>query len=214
MKMIKIEFEILRLVSGLRPWHKFENRNSMGGRLSQARRQCLRRRVFERLSRCVAAVVLSVFFCALVPVHADPVLQADEIVVRKAERKLYLMRQGKPLKWFWVALGRYPLGPKTEIGDGRTPEGTYWITGRDAGSNFYRALHLSYPNSADRARANRLGVNPGGGVMIHALPEGYEPKGPDERMFDWTNGCIAVTNADMDEIWAQVPDGIRVEILP
>lgn len=146
--------------------------------------------------------------------HAEPLLEADEVIVIKHERKLYLMRQGEALKWFWIALGRHPIGQKTEIGDGRTPEGTYWIEGRDASSDFYRAMWLSYPNSADRERAKQLGVNPGGGIMIHAVPEGYDPTGPGERMIDWTNGCIAVTNADMDEIWARVPDGTRVEIRP
>ena len=145
---------------------------------------------------------------------AEPLLQADEVVVAKGERKLYLMRRGEVLKWFWIALGRFPIGPKTEIGDGRTPEGVYWIKGRDVDSDFYRALWLSYPNSVDRERAEQLGVNPGGGIMIHALPEGYGPKGPGVPMIDWTDGCIAVTNADMDEIWARVPDGTRVEIRP
>jgi len=212
--MIKVKFEVLRLDSGLIPWPNFGNRPAIGGKPGQAHRQCLRRPLTDRLTWYLAALALSIFFGVLVPAHAEPLLQADEIIVRKAERKLYLMRQGEPLKWFWIALGRYPVGQKNQLGDGRTPEGTYWITGRDAGSNFYRALYLSYPNSADRARANRLGVNPGGGVMIHALPKGYEPRGPGERMIDWTNGCIAVTNADMDEIWTRVPAGIRVEIRP
>ena len=146
--------------------------------------------------------------------RAEPLEKADEVIVIKHERKLYLMRQGEALKWFWIALGRHPIGRKTEIGDGRTPEGVYWIEGRDASSDFYRAMFLSYPNSVDRERAKQLGANPGGGIMIHAVPEGYEPTGPGERMIDWTDGCIAVTNADMDEIWARVPDGTRVEIRP
>ena len=162
---------------------------------------------------CLVPALLIAGGVAIQP-RAEPLLQADEVVVAKGERKLYLMRRGKVLKWFWVALGRFPVGPKTELGDGRTPEGIYWIKGRDVDSDFYRALWLSYPNSADRERAERLGVNPGGGIMIHALPEGYGPKGPGVPMIDWTDGCIAVTNADMDEIWARVPDGTRVEIRP
>ena len=146
--------------------------------------------------------------------RAETLVQADEVIVLKHERKLYLMRQGEALKWFRIALGRYPIGQKTERGDGRTPEGIYRIEGRDASSDYYRALWLSYPNSADRERAKRLGINPGGGIMIHAVPKGYEPTGPGEAMIDWTNGCIAVTNADMDEIWARVPDGTPVEIRP
>jgi murein L,D-transpeptidase YafK len=146
--------------------------------------------------------------------HAETLVQADKVIVLKHERKLYLMRQGESLKWFWIALGRYPVGRKTERGDGRTPEGIYRILGRDASSHYYRALWLSYPNSADRERAERLGINPGGGIMIHAVPKGFEPTGPGEPMIDWTDGCIAVTNADMDEIWARVPDGTPVEIRP
>jgi murein L,D-transpeptidase YafK len=148
------------------------------------------------------------------PLHAETLAQADEVLVIKHERKLYLMRQNEPLKWFWIALGRNPVGQKTEIGDGRTPEGVYRIEGRDLHDDFYRALWLSYPNSADRERAQRLGVNPGGGIMIHAVPKGYEPTGAGKRMIDWTDGCIAVTNTDMDEIWARVPDGTQVEIRP
>ncbi len=145
---------------------------------------------------------------------AGPSAMADEILVIKHERKLYLRRDGQTLKSFPIALGRQPVGRKTEIGDGRTPEGLYWIVGREARSDFYRALRLSYPNGADLERARRLGVNPGGGIMIHAVPQGYEPTGPGEPMIDWTDGCIAVTNADMDEIWARVADGTLVEILP
>ena len=151
---------------------------------------------------------------AVFQLRAEPLEKADEVIVIKHERKLYLMRQGEALKWFWIALGRFPVGQKTEIGDGRTPEGVYRIEGRDANSDFYRAMWLSYPNSADRERAKQLGINPGAGIMIHAVPEGYEPTEPGERMIDWTDGCIAVTNADMDEIWARVPDGTRVEIRP
>jgi len=148
------------------------------------------------------------------PLHAESLIQADEVLVIKHERKLYLMHQNEPLKWFWIALGRHPVGQKTELGDGRTPEGIYWIVRKDTHDNFYRALWLSYPNRADRERAKQLGVNPGGGIMIHAVPKGYEPTGPGERMIDWTDGCIAVTNADMDEIWMRVSDGTRVKIRP
>ncbi len=161
-----------------------------------------------------AALLLTALVGSAGPSLAAPLHKADEVLVIKHERKLYLRRQGETLKWFWVALGKNPVGQKSQIGDGRTPEGIYRIEGRDANSDFYRALWLSYPNGADRERAQQLGVNPGGGIMIHAVPKGYEPTGPGERMIDWTDGCIAVTNADMDEIWDRVPDGTRVEILP
>lgn len=171
----------------------------------------------RRQVRGLAGLALSLALAAgsfAVPLRAESPPMADEVVVVKSERKLYLKRRGEVLKWYWVALGRRPVGPKTEIGDGRTPEGTYRILGRDVHSDFYRALWLSYPNRADRARAARLGVDPGGGIMIHALPEGYGPEGPGVPMIDWTDGCIAVTNADLDEIWGSVPDGTEVEIRP
>jgi len=165
-------------------------------------------------ARIFVALILIALAGVSVEVQAEPLSEVDELIIIKHERKLYLMRQGEVLEWFWVALGRHPVGQKTKIGDGRTPEGVYWIDGRDDNSDFYRAMWLSYPNSADRERARQQGVNPGGGIMIHAVPEGYEPTGPGERMIDWTDGCIAVTNADMDEIWARVRDGTRVEIRP
>jgi murein L,D-transpeptidase YafK len=166
------------------------------------------------LGRTLPVLGLIVLIGAVAQVPAEPLVMADEIVVVKHERKLYLRRRGQTLKWFWIALGRRPVGRKIEIGDGRTPEGVYRIVGREARSDFYRALRLSYPNRADRERARRAGANPGGGIMIHAVPHGFEPTGPGERMIDWTDGCIAVTNADMDEIWTRVADGTRVEIRP
>jgi murein L,D-transpeptidase YafK len=175
-------------------------------------------RTHFRLLGCrirLLAVLAPVVLCAFSPpLSADGAVQADQIVVLKAERKLLLMRQGEVLKSFWVALGRRPFGPKTERGDGRTPEGVYQIESRDGESFFYRSLRISYPNASDKERAGHLGVDPGGDILIHAVPEGFGPTGPGERMFDWTNGCIAVTNADMDEIWSRVPEGVSVEIRP
>jgi len=172
------------------------------------------RSLLRGLVRALPVLGLIVLAGAVAQVRAEPLVMADEILVVKHERKLYLRRRGETLKWFPIALGRRPVGQKIELGDGRTPEGLYRIVGREARSDFYRALRLSYPNSADRARARWIGVNPGGGIMIHAVPRGYEPTGPGEPMIDWTDGCIAVTNADMDEIWARVADGTRVEIRP
>jgi murein L,D-transpeptidase YafK len=170
--------------------------------------------VLDRVVRPLSVVMLLALAGGVAQPRAEPLVEADQVLAIKHERKLYLLRGGETLSWFWVALGRRPVGQKIELGDGRTPEGPYWIVGREAHSDFYRALRLSYPNSTDRQRARRLGVNPGGGIMIHAVPRGYEPTGPGEPMIDWTDGCIAVSNADMDEIWARVPDGTPVEIRP
>jgi murein L,D-transpeptidase YafK len=138
----------------------------------------------------------------------------DRVVVLKGERLMRLLKDGQVVKSYPVALGRQPDGPKTMLGDKKTPEGTYYVDRRNAHSRFYRSLHISYPNKGDMANAQRLHVSPGGDVMIHGLPNGLERVGELHTMLDWTNGCIAVTNAEMDEIWRLVPDGVPVEIRP
>jgi len=113
-----------------------------------------------------------------------------------------------------VSLGRNPRDHKVEEGDGRTPEGRYTLDWRNPNSRFYRAIHISYPNARDRARAAELGVDPGGSVMLHGLPNGLEDIGRSHVGKDWTDGCIAVTNQEMDEIWEKTPDGTPIEIIP
>lgn len=139
---------------------------------------------------------------------------ADEVVVRKSERKLYLLRSGQILRSYDIALGRNPEGHKEREGDLRTPEGTYQIDWRKHDSDFYLALHISYPNEQDRRAASRRGVDPGGMIMIHGLPN--EPKYPrrDYLRSDWTDGCIAVSNAAMIDLWLSVPDETPITILP
>src|SRR3546814_6719067 len=97
-------------------------------------------------------------------------------------------------------------------GDNRTPEGEYVLGGRNAGSRFYKSIHISYPNEADRISARERGVNPGGSIMIHGVPPDLTDLGADHRLWDWTNGCIAVTNGEMDEIWNLVDSGTPIEI--
>jgi murein L,D-transpeptidase YafK len=132
----------------------------------------------------------------------------------KKARTLRLLGHGQVVKEYRVALGGEPIGPKTRQGDHRTPEGTYVLDRRNAHSHYYRAIHVSYPNAEDRARARRLRVSAGGDVMIHGLPNGYGWIGKEHRARDWTDGCIAVTNEEMDEIWKAVPDGTPIEIRP
>jgi len=141
-------------------------------------------------------------------------LQADRIVIVKSARTLTLLRQGQVLKTYKVALGQEPVGPKTKRGDSRTPEGEYIIDSRNPHSQFHLSLHVSYPNAADRARAAKLGVNPGGDIMIHGLPPAYAYLGPLHRQTDWTLGCIAVTDTEIEEIWSLVRNGTKVEIKP
>lgn len=149
-------------------------------------------------------------------VAAARALKADRVVVNKNRRQLLLLRQSRVLREYRVALGRYPEGPKTRAGDARTPEGVYRIAGRldRDRSNFHRALRISYPNGRDLARAAALGVDPGGGIMIHGLPEDWTAKELDHPSLDWTQGCIGVTNREIDEIWNLVDDGTVVDIRP
>lgn len=125
-----------------------------------------------------------------------------------------LTQAGQVLKAYKIALGGEPVGPKTRQGDHRTPEGLYLIDSRNAHSKFHRSLHISYPNAADRDRARKLGVSPGGDVFIHGLPNGYGLVGAAHRARDWTDGCVAVTDQEIEEIWKLVNNGTPVEIRP
>ncbi len=132
----------------------------------------------------------------------------------KGPRRLLLLRGDRVLRDYAVALGPNPKGPKRRNGDGRTPEGRYWLDWRIEESRFHRAIHVSYPNERDREVARSSGVPPGGGVMIHGLPNGESWVGEVHREFDWTNGCIGVTDDEMNEIWELVDDGTPIEIRP
>jgi len=154
-------------------------------------------------------------FCSLVWATAkETPLLADSIVIVKSERTLTVMRQGKVLKSYKVALGTTPIGAKTRQGDGKTPEGLYVIDSRNSHSQFHLSLHISYPNAADRVRAAQLKVSPGGDIMIHGLAPSFAYLGALHRKTDWTLGCIAVTNPEIEEIWHLVPNGTPVEIKP
>ena len=166
----------------------------------------------RRLRPCVAAC-LTLALAGGAAEAARPA-KADRVVVVKGERRLYLLRDGLVLKSFRVALGRQPRGTKLYEGDGRTPEGRYLLDGRNADSRFYRAIHVSYPGRADRTRAQALGETAGGAIMVHGLPNERPGWGEEHWMYNWTNGCIAVTNREMDEIWDSVELGTPIEIRP
>jgi murein L,D-transpeptidase YafK len=140
--------------------------------------------------------------------------KADRVLVVKSERRLYLLKDGEPIKSYRVALGRRPVGHKVTEGDGRTPEGIYVLDWRNPRSQFYRSLHISYPDASDIAFAQRRGRAPGANIMIHGLSRDFEILGPHHVRFNWTQGCIAVTNEEIDEIWAAVDDGTLIEIRP
>ena len=135
-------------------------------------------------------------------------------MVIKSERTMALMRGDTVLRVYTIALGRYPEGHKTEQGDAKTPEGTYTLSSRIVNSKFHRAIQISYPNADDRAQARARGVHPGGNIMIHGLPNDWAANEVNHPKLDWTQGCIAVTNEEIEEIWALVPNGTPIEIHP
>ena len=125
-----------------------------------------------------------------------------------------LMKGGEIFRAYRVALGKKPVGRKEICGDQRTPEGFYVLDSRNSDSRFYKAIHISYPNDNDIMNAQRLGKQPGGNIMIHGLPDNLNNLGILHRKVDWTDGCIAVTNSEIEEIWKLVPDGTPIEIRP
>jgi len=139
---------------------------------------------------------------------------ADSIVIYKRERTLTLFYRGVPVKSYFVALGSNPVGDKQRAGDQRTPEGLFHINAHNPASKFHLALRISYPDDAHRARAAALGAEPGGDIMIHGLPPEYSEAGKDHVANDWTNGCVALSNAEIEELWRAVPDGTPVQIKP
>lgn len=183
----------------------------------------------QQVTRRVGALLLAASFCvcavadeaitgtdsaATLPSFAGGVLMADKILVQKSERRLYLLRRGQVLKSYRVALGLRPQGHKQEEGDYKTPEGEYRLIRRNPRSDFFLSMEISYPNSLDVARAHRLGAKPGGAIMLHGWPNTLR-KSPDYyRTADWTDGCIAVTNSDMVEIWLMTPLETPIEIRP
>ena len=139
---------------------------------------------------------------------------ADRVLVRKGERKLYLLRGEDVLRTYKVALGARPDGHKQFEGDYRTPEGKYRLTRRNPNSEFFLSIQIDYPNDHDLARARRQGLKPGGAIMIHGQPNTPRKSRDYYTNVDWTEGCIAVANSDMVEIWLMTPDNAPIEILP
>ncbi|MGB6826665.1 MAG: L,D-transpeptidase family protein, partial [Terracidiphilus sp.] len=141
-------------------------------------------------------------------------IKADSILILKKDHVMELLAGGKVIRTYKIALGRGGLAAKEREGDGRTPEGHYVIDEKNAASHYHKALHISYPSADDRKRAEKMGVPPGGAIMIHGLPSGMGWLGASHRLYDWTLGCVAVTDAEIDEIWNLVPVGTPVEIRP
>jgi murein L,D-transpeptidase YafK len=145
---------------------------------------------------------------------ASSMLMADKLLVRKSERRLYLLRAGQVLREYRVALGLSPQGHKQREGDYKTPEGQYKLIRRNPHSDFFLSMEISYPNSADLTRAQHQGVKPGGAIMLHGWPNIPRKTIDYYKSTDWTDGCIAVANADMVEIWLMTPLETPIEIVP
>jgi murein L,D-transpeptidase YafK len=170
-----------------------------------------------RFFMCTVASSLLLLVCATSFAQAtnvQPATRADRIVVEKSKREMKLMHGGEVFKTYQVALGRQPAGAKDRQGDHKTPEGVYSVDAKKLNSRFYRALHISYPSATDRENARKLGVEPGGDAEIHGLGSMWGWVGAAHRKVDWTDGCIAVTNEEIDEIWPLVEVGTPVELRP
>jgi murein L,D-transpeptidase YafK len=172
-----------------------------------------------RLDKITKLTILALFILSSFSLHAlstnDPPLpesvMADKVLVLKGERKLLLMKGDEVLKTYIVSLGGNPIGGKIRQGDSRTPEGNYVLDRHNEHSLYHRSIHISYPNAEDVARARKLRVSPGGDVFLHGLPNDFHGR---SGLSDWTQGCIALTNVEIDEIWRAVADGTPIEIKP
>jgi murein L,D-transpeptidase YafK len=161
------------------------------------------------------ATVAGVFLYAHANFNPLPArTKIDRILVEKSRRELLVFSGGKTLKTYHVALGRNSVGAKEEEGDLKTPEGFYCVDGRNPQSNYHLALHVSYPSAEDTARAAARAVSAGSDIMIHGLPNERSWIGAFHRRRDWTAGCIALTNEEIEELWRVTPDGTPVEIRP
>ena len=172
-----------------------------------------------RRKACIAfgfAVLVAVFLAGCATEPPKQLTKVDQVVVKKSDRKLKLIQDGEVLREYRIALGDQPRGHKMEQGDERTPEGDYILDWRNPNSRFHKSIHISYPNERDIRFARFLGVDPGGMIMIHGQPNyvrSSRVKAEYQRS-DWTDGCIAVQNHEMDEIWRTVRDGTPIKILP
>jgi murein L,D-transpeptidase YafK len=160
-----------------------------------------------------ALVTLALLIAPVATVHASDFPIADKVVVDKGNRVLHLMDKGVAFRTFKIALGLVPDGDKQQEGDQKTPEGNYMLDGRNPNSDFFLSIHVSYPNSSDRSTARTEGVNPGGQIMIHGQPNSPTYSEAYYAREDWTNGCIAVSDSDMIDIWLMTPNNVPIEII-
>jgi murein L,D-transpeptidase YafK len=170
----------------------------------------------SQVSRSRGRAVIGPALAALAGLSAGPAsaASADFILIEKAARRMTLYDGGRPIATYRIALGFAPVGDKTRAGDGRTPEGAYRIDYKNPASQFHLSLRISYPNAEDRAAARAAGRDPGGDIFVHGTPGRIGPPRADETIADWTLGCVAVSNSEIEEIWRLVAVGTPVEIRP
>jgi murein L,D-transpeptidase YafK len=159
-------------------------------------------------------IFLVLLLCLLQAPYGAPAQKADKVLVIKSEKRLYLMKEGKQIASYRATFGGNPVGHKERQGDQRTPEGHYVLDYKNRNSKFYKSIHISYPNAQDRREARRRGVDPGGDIMIHGQANGWGWAGPVMQYFSWTDGCVALSDRDMDEVWEAVNAGTPIEIRP
>jgi murein L,D-transpeptidase YafK len=161
-----------------------------------------------------APICAITFMFLAIQAHGGDKQLADRIIILKSAHTMTLLNGQRTLKIYKVALGGVPVGPKRIEGDHKTPEGDYLIDAKNSHSQFHLSLHISYPSAADKQRARNIGARPGSAIMIHGLARPFAYLGALHRQSDWTDGCVAVTNPEIEEIWKLVPVGTPVEIRP
>lgn len=167
-----------------------------------------------RALRYLGFLTLVLFLVILGAERAEAAKPAQLVLVKKSERTLMLFEHGQLLKSYKVSLGQNPIGHKERQGDNRTPEGKYYLTWTNDRSKFYKSLHVTYPNDEDRKRAWSKGISPGGDIKIHGLPN--KPVYPEDiyMSLNWTNGCIAMKNRDLDDLLSKVKYQTPIYIIP
>ena len=162
--------------------------------------------------KTLAVALLALLLPGLMQASEFPV--ADRVVIEKGARQLHLIQDGKAFRTYKIALGIRPVGDKKQEGDFKTPEGKYYLDARNPNSDYFLSIHISYPDRRDRREAGEMGVDPGGAIMIHGQPNDPTRSEAYYRTQDWTNGCIAVSNSDMIDIWLMTGDNTPIEIRP
>ncbi len=156
-------------------------------------------------------------FALISSLFAEPIMLADRVILKKSTRMLYLYSGGEISARYHISLGKEPEGAKAFEGDMRTPEGTYRLDWRQLSKQYNKSIHISYPNEKDKAYAKQFGMSAGGMIMIHGTPHIWDisPFGDwFPMLLDWTEGCIAMSNDDIEEVWERVPDGTPITIVP